>query len=50
MKTEREYRDDIVRIGRLVFQKGWVASNDGNISVRLDAERILATPRACARG
>ena len=44
MKPEREYRDDIVQIGRLVFDKGWVASNDGNISIRVDAERILATP------
>jgi len=50
MKTEREHRDDIVRIGQLVFQKGWVASNDGNISVRLDAERVLATPTGICKG
>jgi L-fuculose-phosphate aldolase len=50
MKTEREHRDDIVRIGQLVFQKGWIASNDGNISVRLDAERILATPTGVCKG
>src|ERR1039457_77038 len=30
-ETKREYRDDICQIGRLVFQKGWVAANDGNI-------------------
>ena len=23
VKTEREYREDIVQIGKLVFQKGW---------------------------
>jgi L-fuculose-phosphate aldolase len=50
VKTEREYRDDIIQIGRLVFQKGWVAANDGNISIRLDAERILATPTATCKG
>ncbi len=50
VKTEREYRDDIVQIGRLVFQKGWVAANDGNISIRLDAERILATPTGTCKG
>jgi len=50
VKTEREYRDDIVQIGRLVFQKGWVAANDGNITIRLDAERILATPTATCKG
>jgi L-fuculose-phosphate aldolase len=50
VKTEREYRDDICQIGRLVFQKGWVAANDGNITIRLDAERILATPTGVCKG
>jgi len=49
-KTEREYREDIVQIGRLVFQKGWVAANDGNITIRLDADRILATPTGVCKG
>ncbi len=49
-KTEREHRDDICRIGQLVFQKGWVAANDGNITIRLDAERILATPTGVSKG
>jgi L-fuculose-phosphate aldolase len=50
VKTEREVRDDIVEIGRLVFQKGWVAANDGNITVRLDLDRILATPTGVCKG
>jgi L-fuculose-phosphate aldolase len=50
VKTEREYREDICQIGRLVFQKGWVAANDGNITIRLDAERILATPTGVSKG
>jgi L-fuculose-phosphate aldolase len=50
VKTEREYRDDICRIGQLVFQKGWVAANDGNITIRLDAARILATPTGVSKG
>ena len=37
-KTERELRQDIVDIGQLIYQKGWVAANDGNISVRVDPE------------
>lgn len=49
-KTEREYRQDIVDIGRLVFEKGWVAANDGNITIRLDQDRILATPTATSKG
>jgi L-fuculose-phosphate aldolase len=50
VKTEREYREDIVKVGRLVFEKGWVAANDGNISIRLDAERILCTPTGVCKG
>lgn len=49
-KSERELRQDIVDIGRLVYQKGWVAANDGNISIRLDADRILATPTRISKG
>jgi L-fuculose-phosphate aldolase len=49
-KTEREHRQDIVDIGKLVYQKGWVAANDGNITIRLDAERILATPTGVSKG
>ncbi len=50
MKTERELRDDIVRIGQLVYQKGWVAANDGNISIRLGPDRILCTPTGVSKG
>jgi ribulose-5-phosphate 4-epimerase/fuculose-1-phosphate aldolase len=49
-KTEKELRQDIVRVGELVFQKGWVAANDGNISIRLDENRILCTPTATSKG
>src|ERR1041384_5254493 len=50
VKTEREHREDICQVGRLVFQKGWVAANDGNITIRLDADRILATPTGVSKG
>jgi len=50
LKSERELRQDIVDIGRLVYQKGWVAANDGNISIRLDHDRILATPTRVSKG
>jgi len=49
-KTEKELRQDIVEVGRLVYQKGWVAANDGNISIRLDQERILCTPTGVSKG
>jgi L-fuculose-phosphate aldolase len=43
-------RRQIVEIGRLAYQKGWVAANDGNISVRLGPDRILATPTGVSKG
>jgi L-fuculose-phosphate aldolase len=50
LKTEQEYRQDIIDVGKLVYQKGWVAANDGNISVRLDGDRILCTCTAISKG
>ncbi len=49
-KTEREHRQDIVEIGRYVWQKEWIAANDGNITIRLDEERILCTPTGVCKG
>ncbi len=50
MKTEREYREEIVHVGRMVWEKGWVAANDGNISFRLDQDRFLCTPTQVCKG
>jgi L-fuculose-phosphate aldolase len=49
-KTEREYREDMVRVCRLIYEKGWAAMNDGNVSIRLDEDRILCTPTAVSKG
>src|SRR5437868_12024814 len=49
-KSEREYRQDILEVGKLVYQKGWVAANDGNISVRLDQHRVLCTCTGVSKG
>ena len=49
-RTEKELRQDIVDIGRYVWQKEWVAANDGNISVRLDEDRVLCTPTGICKG
>lgn len=49
-QNEQELRQQIVEIGKLVYQKGWVAANDGNISVRLDDSRILCTPTGVSKG
>ena len=49
-KPRESYRQDIVEIGRIVWQKGWVAANDGNITVRLDQGRLLCTPTGVCKG
>jgi len=48
--SERNLRSEIVEIGRLMYEKGFVAANDGNISTRLDSQRILTTPTGCSKG
>ena len=50
MMLHSEIANSIVDIGKLMYQKGWVAANDGNISVRVDAERILCTPTGVSKG
>lgn len=45
-----EIAASIVEVGKLMYQKGWVAANDGNISVRLDSERLLCTPTGVSKG
>ncbi|MGA3027749.1 MAG: class II aldolase/adducin family protein [Bryobacteraceae bacterium] len=47
---EQEYRQEIVEIGRLMYQKGWTAANDGNITIRLDDRRLLCTPTGVSKG
>jgi L-fuculose-phosphate aldolase len=48
--SEASLRADIVEIGRRLYARGYVASNDGNISVRLDASRLLMTPAGVSKG
>jgi L-fuculose-phosphate aldolase len=48
--TETQARADIVEVGRRLWQQGFVASNDGNISVRLGADRVLTTPKSVSKG
>jgi L-fuculose-phosphate aldolase len=50
MCTERKYREEIVRYGRMLHDRGFVAATDGNLSIRLDRERILVTPTRVSKG
>jgi L-fuculose-phosphate aldolase len=50
MKAEEQARADIVEVGRRLWERGFVASNDGNISVRLDETRLITTPKSVSKG
>jgi len=43
-------RADIVEIGRRMYARGYTASNDGNISVRIGTDRLLMTPKSVCKG
>lgn len=48
--NESEARELIVEVGRLMYERGYVVSSDGNVSIRLDENRILATPTMTSKG
>ncbi len=47
---EQTARREIVRVGQLLYERSYVVSSDGNISVRLNDGRILATPTQISKG
>src|SRR4029453_5303713 len=47
---EQTARREIVRIGRLMYERSYVVSSDGNISARLDDGRVVATPTMTCKG
>lgn len=47
---ENKLKLDIVEIGKRMYAKNYVASNDGNISIRISANEILITPSGVSKG
>ncbi len=47
---ENRFRLDIVEIGKRMYEKNYVASNDGNISIRISDEELLITPSGVSKG
>ena len=43
-------RRQVAEYSRRIWEKGWVANHDGNISVHLEGGRLLATPTAVSKG
>ncbi|KLU62777.1 L-fuculose phosphate aldolase [Peptococcaceae bacterium CEB3] len=50
MPSEYQIKQDMVEVGRRIYRQGFVASNDGNISVRLNENEVLTTPTGVSKG
>ena len=49
-RLDEQVRAEIVEAGRRMYDRGFVASNDGNISARLDDKRLMTTPKSVSKG
>jgi L-fuculose-phosphate aldolase len=50
MSGEHQLRREIVKIGQALHQRGFIAACDGNLSVRLNKNRVLVTPSGMSKG
>lgn len=48
-KQESMCRRGLVRFGKMLHRQGFVSGTDGNLSVRLDADRLLVTPSGMSK-
>ncbi len=49
-RREDRVREEVIRVCRLLWERGYVAATDGNVSVRIDDERLIATPSGFSKG
>lgn len=50
MPRDARPADDIVRVGRLLYERRYVVAGEGNLSVRLGPGRFLVTPAGACKG
>jgi L-fuculose-phosphate aldolase len=48
--NEYKVKEQMCEIGRRLYQRGFAAANDGNITVRLNDREILCTPTMVSKG
>ena len=48
-RSERELRRQLTRFSKWMYRLGFAPGTSGNLSARLDEERILATPTGCSK-
>jgi len=49
-KSEQQHRADVCIAGRWMYERGYIVACEGNLSVRLDEERVLTTPTCMNKG
>lgn len=49
-KSEQQHRADLCIAGRWMYERGYIVACEGNLSVRLDEERVLTTPTCMNKG
>jgi L-fuculose-phosphate aldolase len=49
-KSEGQHRLDVCVAGRWMYERGYIVACEGNLSVRLDDQRILTTPTSMNKG
>jgi L-fuculose-phosphate aldolase len=50
MTNEQKIKEELCEIGRRVYNRGMVAANDGNFSVKINEKEILCTPTGVSKG
>ncbi len=50
MISVEEAGEAIIHVGRRMYERGYVAANDGNVSVRISQDRVLVTPTGMSKG
>ncbi len=48
--SDLAHREEILRIGRMLHDRSYIAASDGNISVRLNDHSLLVTPTCMSKG
>jgi len=50
MGNSNELKNELIEKGRLLYEKGMLAGSDGNLSARIDDNRLLITRSGVAKG
>ncbi|MBL4885777.1 MAG: class II aldolase/adducin family protein [Planctomycetaceae bacterium] len=48
--NDRKLKEEICEIGRRIYNKGFAAANDGNISIRVGENEVLCSPTMICKG